>query len=101
MPITIKGDQSAKEMRNKWVYDIRFFKEKCQDKKKDNYETIGSVGEDDPYIIRRKNEILGQRRQMELEKILEKDEEKKEQSLSKTVEKAAKIALQVKKKNNF
>jgi len=100
MPISIKGDQSVKEMRNKWVYDIRFFKEKCQDK---NPREAEVMSDDDPYIIRRKNEILMQKREEALEKIHEKDEQKKEVTLQKHVKNAAKIALQVNflKKNMF
>lgn len=111
MPISLRGDQSFRELRNKWVYDIRFFKEKCQDKLKtntrftnkqfqNNIKEIQRIDED-PYIERRRNEIFFQRKDDLLEKIQEKDEEVKQNNIEKSVEKAAKIALQVIEKTIF
>lgn len=101
MPISLKGDQTLKELRNNWVYDIKFFKEKC----KDNELTMNAFDNEiakllkqstqDPYILRKKYEILSQNRDEILQKIREKNEDLKEKNIAKNVEKIAKEALEV------
>ena len=96
MAISLRGDQNMRDLRNKWVYDIRFFKEKCQEKKlSKSQKIIASSIDDDPYIQRRKQEILLKRREENLIKIEEKDQEVKDKKTEKNVEKVAKMALQV------
>lgn len=104
MPMSLKPDQTLKDLRNQWVYDIKFFKEKCKEndimsKTKNSFEqeVQNLLKEDtqDPYITRRKYEILMQNRNELTQKIRDKQEELNEKSVQKNVEKAAKIALEV------
>ena len=106
MPSSLKSDQNIKELRNKWVYDIRFFKEKCQDKKPKNKQE-GDENEmkekdcnADADIQRKQQELLEAKREETLERIQENEEEKKEITIQKDVEKAAKMALEVILKKN-
>jgi len=50
MPLSLKAGDSIDGLRDEWINDIRFFKEKCRDKPK-------YVDATDPALLKKKNSL--------------------------------------------
>jgi hypothetical protein len=88
MPLALKPSDSLVTSRDKWISDIKFFKEKCKEKEK-------YIQVETPEIKQKKLEVELEEAEQSYQRVREKTEENKEKSLEGTVEKTAQIAMKV------
>ncbi len=88
LPLALKPSDSLVSARDKWISDVRMFKEKCKEKEK-------YIQVETPEIHQKKLEVELEEAEQSYQRVREKTEENKEKSLEGTVEKTAQIAMKV------
>lgn len=86
MPTSLKRNQSISDAKSEWVYDIEFFRDKCQEKTK-------FVTEEEDNSKRLMLEL--EAKEDHYERIREKEEEEKQKEVQGKIDSTAHVAMEV------